>query len=594
MTHVSNSLGLRVLFKRLWRSIDRRRKIQIGCIFCLMVIASFFELIGIGAVIPLLGVLTDPERIFKAPWAQPMIIFLGYERADQLLFPLIVGFSTVALLSGFVRLLLVWGQTKLGHAIGADFSSQIYKRTLYQPYQTHLLRNSSEVVAAIASKADAIVYAVILPSLLFSSSALITAAIMCGLLIIEPTIAISAFIGFTSIYAIIVAVTRKQVRMHSQRISREEGFVIKALQEGLGGIRDVLIDGTQDVYCETYMRADRPLRQAHATLQIIAVTPRYGIEALGMVLIALLAYFLAQRETLTAIVPVLGALALGAQRLLPSLQQGYASWTTVCGASAPLRDALDLIEQPLPDSFDEGSPPLCFKSDIQFKDVSFRYSSDGQLVLKNVSLKIPKGSKIGLMGATGSGKSTLVDVFMGLLTASQGQLCVDSRTIAKGNQRAWQRHIAHVPQMIFLADSTIAENIAFGVPAKEIDYERVKVAAKKAQIAETVESWPQKYQTRVGERGIRLSGGQRQRIGIARALYKRADVIVLDEATSALDHETEAAVMREFASLDEEVTILMVAHRLSTLRNCDIVIRMSHGEVVQIGSYDQVIKKLEQ
>jgi ATP-binding cassette subfamily B protein len=287
---------------------------------------------------------------------------------------------------------------------------------------------------------------------------------------------------------------------------------------------------------------------------------------------------------------VLGALALGAQRLLPVLQQAYASLSSIQGGQVSLRDTLDLLDQPLPDYV--GQPvadPLPFRQQISLNNLSFRYTEQTPWVLENLDLTITKGSRVGFIGVTGSGKSTLLDIVMGLLAPTDGKLEIDGQPIVTGNNRAWQAHIAHVPQAIYLADSTIEENIAFGVPKGKIDQSRVKKAASQAQIAEIIESWPKKYQTYVGERGIRLSGGQRQRIGIARALYKQADVIIFDEATSALDNETEQAVMQAIESLDNDLTVLIIAHRLTTLRNCNQVVELGDGGIKRIGAYEAIV-----
>jgi ATP-binding cassette subfamily B protein len=310
-----------------------------------------------------------------------------------------------------------------------------------------------------------------------------------------------------------------------------------------------------------------------------------------MALIAILAYVMMQQEGgVTTVVPILGALALGAQRLLPALQQVYGSYSTIRGVEVSLKDALDLLNQPLPEYADQPSPtPIPFEREIKLKNLSFGYTKDTSLVLKNINLCIAKGERIGFMGVTGSGKSTLLDIVMGLLQPTDGKLTIDQKPINSQNRRAWQAHIAHVPQNVYLSDSTIEENIAFGVSKEKIDRQRVEKAAKQAQIGELIEEWKDGYQTLVGERGIRLSGGQRQRIGIARALYKKADVLIFDEATSALDNETEQAVMEEIKGLEEKLTILIIAHRLTTLKGCDRVVKLNKDHSLHVGSYQDMI-----
>ncbi|MFJ3044279.1 ABC transporter ATP-binding protein [Herbaspirillum chlorophenolicum] len=582
------------LLRRLWRHIAPRRRLQLGVLFFLMLLASFAEVVSIGAVVPFLGGLTNPEQIFRQPRLQPLISALNLTEPGQLLLPLTVAFGCAALFSGAARLLLLWAETRLSHAIGADFSISIYRRTLYQPYAVHLSRNSSEIIAGISSKANGLVNGTILPILAIISSVLMMLMIVMALVAIDPLVPFVVLLGFGSIYVLIVLATKKRLAQSSRSISREQGRVIKVVQEGLSGIRDVLIEGAQNTYCRTYLAADLPYRRAVANVQIISTSPRYVIEALGMALVAALAYGLASRPGgIATAIPVLGAMVLGAQRLLPVMQMVYSSLAHINSGRAPLEDTLELLDQPLPAYASAPPPePIAFRRSIDLDRLSYRYKEDGQLVLKEMSLTIGKGARIGFIGKTGSGKSTLLDILMGLLSPSDGRMSVDGVAITEENQRAWQINIAHVPQAIFLSDSTIAENIAFGVPLEQIDHQRVRQAAQRAQIAEAIESWDEQYQTMVGERGIRLSGGQRQRIGIARALYRQANVIVFDEATSALDNDTEQAVMKAIDALGEELTILIVAHRLTTLKNCTQIIELGEGGVKQTGSYADVIGPL--
>lgn len=581
------------LYKSLWQQILPHRRSQVFLLLVMMVIASFAELISIGAVLPFLSVLMSPERVFVNPIIQPFIKVLNIEAPAQLLLPLTTVFIVAALFCGAIRLILLWMQTRLGFAIGADMSIQIYKNILYQPYSMHVARNSSEVISSISTKTNTVIYGVLQPILVILSSGLILITILFALVSIYPILAISAFSGFGAIYALIVFSTKKRLKFDSQRVSIESNKVIKALQEGLGGIRDVLIDGTQATYCKIYSDADQPLRRSQANIQIIGGAPRFLIESMGMALIAILAYGLARGDGgIASAVPVLGVLAISAQRILPLLQQIYYSWSSIQGSQSSLADVLELLEQPACDSEKDATPlPIRFDKSIQLRQISFRYGNDAPLILQGLNLEIPRGARIGFMGTTGSGKSTLLDLVMGLLNPTEGTLAIDDIPLTGINYRAWQSHIAHVPQSIFLADTTIAQNIAFGIRPEKIDYEKVRIAAGKAQIAQTIECWDHQYETMVGERGVRLSGGQRQRIGIARALYKQADVIVFDEATSALDNETEHAVMQTINLLGKDVTIFFVAHRLTTLKECDLIVELESGKIKCIGSYSDLIKK---
>lgn len=588
----SHSQSILTLLKRLWRHITPYRRGQFWLLLLLMIVASFAEIISIGAVIPFLAVLTAPEKIFQLPILQPFIKILGLTASNQLLLPLTITFGIAAIFSGSVRLLLLWASTRLSYTTGADLSISIYRRTLYQPYSVHVARNSSEIISGITNKTG-VVTAALTSVLNFLTSSIILLAILITLITVDPVVALASFCGFGLLYGLIIQMTQKKLLANSKRISIEQTRVIKSLQEGLGGIRDVLIDGSQAIYCQIYRNSDFPMRLAQGNNIFFSSSPRYALEALGMVLIAVLAYLLArQPDGIARAIPVLGALALGAQRMLPILQQAYGSWSSIQGYHASLKDTLELLNQPLPDYVDNAAAkPLPFRGHILLRNLSFRYTPETPRVLKNLNLSIEKGSQIGFIGMTGSGKSTLLDLVMGLLLPTEGTLEIDDQPITARNNRSWQAHIAHVPQAIYLADSTIEENIAFGVPKEKIDHNRVKQAAQQAQIAEIIETWPKKYKTYVGERGIRLSGGQRQRIGIARALYKQADVIIFDEATSALDNETEHAVMQSIESLGNDLTVLIIAHRLTTLRNCTQIVELADGGIKRIGNYEEIVSK---
>jgi ABC-type multidrug transport system fused ATPase/permease subunit len=561
-------------------------------LLALMIITSFAEIISIGAVVPFLAILTDSTRVFAHPNAQPIIQVLGLTEPKQLLLPLTISFGLAILVAGVMRLMLLWASTRLSYSAGADLSIRIYHRTLYQPYAVHVARNSSEIIDGISSKTSNAIGVIYLLLNLISSSVLMI-AILFALLSVDPVIAMTAFGGLGLIYVLIAKMTRNRLLINSQTVARESTNVIKSLQEGLGGIRDVLIDGSQAVYCQIYRNADHPMRRSQGNNSFISSSPRYFMEALGVLLITALAYKLAkQPDGIAKVIPVLGALALGAQRLLPALQQAYGSWAGIQGSQASLQDTLGLLDQPLPDYVDQPSTePLPFEQEISLKALSFQYSPQTAWVIKDLNITIAKGSRVGFIGVTGSGKSTLLDIVMGLLQPTLGTIEIDGQPITTGNQRAWQAHIAHVPQAIFLADSSIAENIAFGVPKARVDQARVQAAAQKAQIADIIESLPEQYQTIVGERGIRFSGGQRQRIGIARALYKQADVIIFDEATSALDNETEQAVMQAIQGLGEELTIFIIAHRLTTLKNCTQIFELGGGGIRRTGGYKDIVEQ---
>lgn len=574
---------------RLWNHMTPHRRRQFILLLFLVIVASFAEVVSIGSVVPFLGALTNPGKIFSNEMVRPFIIFLGIDSPAEIVILLTTVFCFLALLSGSIRLILLKFSTRLSFATGADLSVSIYEKTLYQPYMVHINRNTSEIINGISTKANAIIYSVILPVLTLVSTSFMLLAIISALIYINPSVCLVASTVFGCIYIVIAKRTKAKKIKNSHVIADKSTKIIKSLQEGLGGIRDVLIDGTQKAYLRDYTSADSALREAQANNQFVGQSPRYIMESLGMILIAVLAlYLFNQNEGLSGAIPVLGIIALGAQRLLPVMQQAYNALSSIQGSYRSLHDALELLDQPMPDYASTSEIKLDFNKCIQLNNVDFQYQATLNRVISNLNLSIVKGDRIGIIGSTGSGKSTLIDLLMGLLEPTSGNLIVDEKIVNQQNVRAWQKHIAHVPQTIFLADTSIAENIAFGIDFENIDWDRVRESAEKAQLSDVITSLPQGYDTLVGERGIRLSGGQRQRIGIARALYKDADVIIFDEATSALDNQTEDFVMQAIEGIGQEITVIMIAHRLTTLKKCTKIIELVDGQVANIGTYRDI------
>ncbi len=581
------------LLQKLWNHLRKRRKNQFLLVLLLMFAASFAEIMSVGAVIPFLGVITNPEGVFTNPAMQPILLALDIDTSEELIFPITIIFISAALFAGLIRLTLLYATTRLSYGTGHDLSIDVYSRTLYQDYSIHISRNSSEVINGIITKTSTVISGVLTPILTLISSIIILIGIIGVLCFINFIVALTAFFGFGLLYFLVIYYTRTRIRFNSEIIANQSNMVVKSLQEGLMGIRDVLIHGSQEFYSKIYRDADRPLRRAIGNNLFISGSPRFVMEAIGMTLIATIAYFMTQTSEVIDSFPILGALALGAQRLLPIMQQGYGSYSAIKGSKASLEDVIILLDQDTPDSLNSiSSKKLLFNNQIILKDVSFKYTKDDPIILDSVNLKINKGARVGFVGSTGSGKSTLFDIILGLIFPTNGIMKIDDQGLNKSNIRFWQDHIAHVPQDIFLSDNSIAENIAFGVIKEDINIERVIESAKRAQIDKLINSWEDGYDTFVGEHGIRLSGGQRQRIGIARALYKHADVLVFDEATSALDNETEKSVVKSIEGLDDDLTILIIAHRLSTLKNCDLIVEVKNKNI-QMTSYEEAIKELK-
>ncbi|HXH73894.1 MAG TPA: ABC transporter ATP-binding protein [Bacteriovoracaceae bacterium] len=558
--------------------------------FILTITSSFAEVISLGAVVPFIGILTQPERVHAYLSDSGLSRFITLPSPSNLVLPLTVGFALAAILAGALRLLLSWFAIRLANGVGTDLSIEVYRRTLYQPYSVHVSRSTSEIISGITQKVAA-ASGLLLSLVNVITSTMLFLAILGTLLIIDPIVASVAIVSFGASYTLIAWKTRARLMRNGRHISKQQTGVIKALQEGLGSIRDILIDGTQNVYCSIYKDATVQLQRSSGENNFINQAPRFVMEALGMVLIALFAYVLSFKEGgIAQALPVLGSLALGAQRLLPLLQILYGNWTVLLGSKASLEVVLELLHQPMPASFNSNLKPLQFNNFIKFDNIRFKYNANSPWVLDNINLTIKKGSRIGFVGSTGSGKSTTLDLVMALLVPTEGQIRIDDQVLTPENLRSWQQNIAHVPQNIFLTDGTIAENIAFGVPLEQIDLKRVKLAAENARLASFIDTRTEGYNLMVGERGVRLSGGQRQRIGIARALYKQASVLIFDEATSALDSQTESEVMSAIEQLNKDLTVLIIAHRVTTLQNCDSIVQLEHGKLIVQNSYNEFIK----
>jgi len=575
-----------------WKYLDKRHKRRSVLIFILMIIVSFSEVISIGAILPFLGVLTSPELVYQNAFMQPIIQTLELSSANQLVLPLTIGFIVATLIAGVMRITLLNAINHFERVVGTDLNIDVYRNTLYQSYRDHIDRNSSYIVSLITKKTDVVIRGTFRAALTLVSSVLILIGIVSVLIMINVEVALGALGGFGLIYWGITRYTRKRRAINSQRIANEHTKMIKVLQEGMGGIRDILINASQQFYCSLFRNSDVHLRRAIADNDFIAFSPRFAIEALGMTLVAILAYYMSQGVNgVEDIVPTLGVMAMGAQRLLPALQAIYSSVSNIDGSRHSLQEVLDLLSQTLP-IYAEQPPavPMSFKKEIRLNNLSFRYGENIPMVLNRINLTLTKGKSIGFIGVTGSGKSTLLDIIMGLLSPTEGVLTVDGVVLTMNNIRNWQANIAHVSQEVYLSDSTIEENIAFGQHKNNIDFNLVKQSAKRACIAELIESWPEQYKTVIGERGVRLSGGQIQRIGIARALYRQASILVFDEATSALDSKTEKLVMDSIKDLGKNITVLIIAHRVTTLKDCDQVVELGDSKIIRIGSYNDLCK----
>jgi ATP-binding cassette subfamily B protein len=531
-------------------------------------------MITIGAVFPLIKIIITPSKILSEHFTSSIFEFLGIATDQKLIIVASSIFALLAVLGGFLRIFLTYVNLRWSMAVSSDLYLNVYNKILYQPYTYHANQNSNEILSLISNKVSYIIVAFSNCITIFTSC-LIFFSIMSILLIIDKWSTIYAILFFFFSYFFIINLTKDKLLKNSKLVSIQQDLVVKAIQEGLGGIRDVIINKTQKYFINIYSSAVSKVLKATSQNTFISQSPRYVLETMALVSICIIIIILANQKTINIydILPVLGSLALGAQRILPLVNQVYQAHSANRGIAYSLIDVIQILEKKNYQLDIKSDVNFSFKKSIILKNLKFSYKKDDTYVLQNLNFEILKGSKVAITGPSGCGKSTLLDLIMGLLEPTEGEIIVDNFPI-KNNKDQWQKKIAHVPQFIYLADVTIAENIAFGISKDKIDLAKVIKASKQAQIHDFIESRELGYNETVGERGIKLSGGQRQRLGIARALYKEAELLILDEATSALDNETENSFIEIIDNLDKNITVLIVAHRLSSIKNCKHFIRL--------------------
>ena len=579
------------IIRDFWGFIPRFRQNQFILILLLSFLTATFEIISIGSALPFISVLIEPEKVYSNTLFNPIFEYYGFDSASEIILPITIIFMIAILISTSMRLILLWANNKWAFNTGTDLSIDIYNKVLSQPYIFHTRKNSSDVINIIYNKVSEIIFYIVMPSIILFTSGIMSLVIIIMLLYFIPMSVGWSILAFVVAYALIIKLIRKRLKVNGQFIADESTQIVKTVQEGLGGIRDILIDNNKATFEASYQNSVKVLRKAQAENQIFGAAPRFFLEAIGLLFVAVFAYSLSiDNADKISIVPILVGLVLAIQRLLPLFQQMFAAWSQMQSALASLSDVVEYLKLEVPADIGDENNRLknSFNENIKLQNISFQYATKTPTVLKSIDLNIVKGSRVGFVGSTGSGKSTLIDIIMGLLEPTQGSISIDGIMLTKNNKHLWQKQIAHVPQSIYLIDNTIEKNIAFGIDEGKIDQNLVRESAKKAQIADVIEKMPQGYNTVVGERGVQLSGGQRQRLGIARALYKKARVIILDEATSALDSETEKTVIQSFESIGADVTLLMIAHRITTLKNCTNIIELKDGKVLRLIKYEDL------
>jgi len=583
---------LKTLFKLL-TSEQRKRLVKLQFLVVLM---AFAEVAGVAAIGPFMALVGDITLLQGDGKLAQLYTLSGFENPRDFLFWL--GIAVLIALTGAaaVSMFTTWRLSMYAAQVGAEISSRLYKYYMQQAWLFHASGSSSELTNRISQESNRITNLVIQPLMQMNAKGVLAIVMATAIFIFNPFVALIGLLVFGLAYIVLYKTVRKRLSSNGIDISRSNQQRFKLMNEGFGGIKDTLLLGRQAEFNQLFDKSSKVLGRAQGVTRALSQAPRYAMElvAFGAVIFLVLYLLSAYNGNLGNILPVLSVYALAGFKLLPAFQQMYTSLAQVKGNIS----SFDSIEEDLAasqnienikPSFEAGK--LSPKKLIKLDNVSFNYPDKEEIALDGLTLDIPVNQVIGLVGASGSGKSTAIDILLGLIEPQRGALIVDGEEVKSQKERAWQNNVGFVPQAIFLADSSIRENIAFGIPFEEIDENRVVRAAEMAHLDELLERLPEGLDTRVGERGIQLSGGQRQRIGIARALYDDAEVLVLDEATSALDGITEKLVMDAIHDFSGKKTIIMIAHRLATVKKCDCIYLLDNGKVIDKGKYEDLVSR---
>lgn len=573
------------LYKKIWFLLNIKERKKAILLFFLMLFMAFLEILGVSSVLPFLSVLGTPEKVYSNQYLNAVYSFFEFENTRSFMVFLGVFAFLMLLLSATIRSVTHYAQFRFSNMRRHSIGQKLLRKYLHQPYSFFLSRNSSEVSKVILSETDLAIQQAILPSLKLLTNIILSASIILFLIFIDPILALILACVFGGFYVLMYATVRKYLSEIGKKRTKANARRFKITSETIGGIKDLKVLGREKAYMDSFFKPSYDFSHYYSINQTLSQIPQFLVEVIAFgALLAMAIYALSSDGAdIGDLLPVLGLYALGALKLKPAVQNIYSSMATMkFGVSA-----IDIIINDLGGHEENMEMKNDFKrlilqNEIKIKNMSFTYPNTATPALHNINIDIKSNTTVGIIGATGAGKSTLVDMILGLLQPTSGEISVDTQLLNKGNIRQWQNTIGYVPQSIFLADDTIASNIAFGIEKDDIDMTQVEQVAKMAQVHEFVTKLEDEYRTGIGERGVRLSGGQRQRLGIARALYHNPEVLILDEATSALDNQTEAEVMKAIDNMSGSKTIIMIAHRLSTVERCDKIVKLEHGKVVSV------------
>lgn len=578
------------MIKAIWSLVDAPLRRRFGLLVIGITVSSVWNVGGIASIMPFMRALSDPASLSDIPVAKILMDWLSISSSERFL---IIGGVIVLFLfvTGNILLALVeWATVSYTRRVSYYLSTQLFTVYVSQPYAFFLNRNSSELIKNLFGETGTVAGSIVQPVMRLLAEGILSLLVVVFLIIVNPIVALVVAAVIGGGYGLFYVVLRSVLSRASNRKVRYNKERFSVASDTLGAIKEVKLRSLERPYVKRLSTSAHRLERAKAIVQTISRIPRYFLEILafgGLLTVALIIY--AGAFQTTQILPLMSVYALAGYRLMPAMQKVFAALTSIRGSKASielLRDELSLgKDSEVPTELPERLP---FQTGFSLENISFSYADTDMPSVRNITLEVASNQTIGIAGPTGCGKTTLVDVILGLLQPETGRILCDGAEISGANLRNWQANFGYVPQSIYLSDTTIARNIAFGIPQNDIDMERVRFAAQLANLDEFVESLRDGYETEIGERGVKMSGGQRQRVGIARALYQDPPILVFDEATSALDNATERVVMEAIGRLTHQKTIIMIAHRLSTLRVADMILLMDRGTAVDRGTYDEL------
>ncbi len=580
----------------LFKSLDSKRRYQFTCILFINIFNGIFEFITIGSALLFIESLTNPNKISLS--FSFLIEAFNINNESELIRLSTLTFLIITFLTTFIRILNLWLNTKFRISFLNYISNKVYKKVINQEYSYFMNKNSSELLTDLTSNIEKTNF--FFENLLtLTTNLILSISIIFSLIKLNFYITLSSVFFFSTIYIFLGILINKRVESFSKFELKSNYNLVKIIQDSLNSIKEIIISNKHEFYIQNFKLNNHNLRKYQGMIGFITTFPRYLFEGIGLLFIGLSGYVIYFNLNNNGnIIALLGAFALGAQKLLPAMQSSYKSWSLLYFYNKPLDKILELIKLSINDK-SIVKDKLSFKNEIKIKNLNFSYKNNNEIISKNINLTIKKGENIGIFGRTGSGKTTLINIIMGILRPIKGNITIDERELFNEEKitilKKWKNNIALVPQDVFLYDSSILENIAFCVPREKINIKKVMRAAKIACASEFIEKTDKGYESIVGDKGIKLSGGQKQRIGLARAIYTNSELLILDESTSALDFKTEKSVIESIfnSKNNSNLTTITIAHRLSTLRYCDKVIELNDGEIKSLYSNKEYLKKFK-